>query len=160
MQGGTMNHFGCRIAASILASLATASSAQSAPFCDRLDQAMVETGSDDAEAENVQNILMGFGLAPPACSFSLDLSGSKSANCNWAFSYRSDEAKNEFLDMLVVLSSCADPAFVIEADQLVNHPDFYDLRLLRIDDGDVGLSIKDKVSLQQTYVFLRLTPAQ
>ncbi len=146
------------LAGFLLASIATDLSAQSAPFCDRLDQAMMAMGNDDARGEMVQDLLLGFGPSTAACSVSVDLSGAKSTNCNWAFSYRSDEAKNVFLNMLSVLSDCADPAFGIAADQQVNHPDFYDLRILRVDNGEVGLSLKDKVALQQTYVFLRLTP--
>ena len=86
-----------------------------------------------------------------------DLSGSKSSNCNWVFSYRSDEAMTEFKGMLAALSACAVPASAIESDQPVNHPDFFDLRRLRVSNGDVGLSLKDKAELQKTYVFLTLT---
>jgi hypothetical protein len=145
---------------SIFASIATNQSAQSAPFCGRLDQGMAVTESNDARAEIVGNLLLGFGPSRAACAFSVDLSGSKSANCNWAFPYRSDEAKSEFFRMLSVLSTCSDPVFGIETDQNVNHPDTYDLRLLHVNGGEVGLSLKDKVTLQQTYVFLRLTPTQ
>ncbi len=148
------------LAGFFLASIATDLSAQGGPFCDRLDQAMAITRSDDAKAETVTDLLLGFGPSVPNCAFSIDLSGAKSANCHWAFSYRSDDSAMQFTEMLAELSACADPSFDIESDQHVNHPDFYDLRLLRITDGDVGLSLKDKVALEQTYVFIRLTPTQ
>jgi hypothetical protein len=147
--------FLCCLAGSIPA---TAQSVQDASFCDRLDQAMAATSSDDPQSAVVTDALKGFGPSSASCAFSLDLSGQESANCNWAFSYRSEEAQNQFQDMLATLSACADPAFGIESDQPVNHPDFYDLRMLHIVGGNVGLSLKDKVALQQTYVFLRLTP--
>jgi hypothetical protein len=133
-------------------------SAQTELFCDRLGQALATTKGAARTAENVAKMLSGFGPSPAACAFSLDLSGSTSANCHWAFSYRSDAATSGFDAMLATLTACADPAFAVETDQPVNHPDFYDLRLLRIAGGEVGLSIKDKVGLNQTYIFLRLTP--
>lgn len=154
-----MKTFVSLVTLTAIAALATTLPAQAAPLCDSLGQAMVATKADDAHAETVTKLLAGFGPAPAACSFSLDLSGSKSANCNWAFPYRTVRAQSEFNTMLAALTACADPAFAIETDQPVNHPDFYDLRLLRIADGEVGLSIKDKVGLNQTYLFLRLTPA-
>lgn len=153
-----MQSFRYIVTAPFLAALA-ALPAQAAPFCDSLGQAMTATKAADAQADNVMHILTDFGPAPAACSFSLDLSGSKSANCNWAFPYRTDEATTEFNTMLKALTACADPAFAIETDQPVNHPDFFDLRILQVANGEVGLSIKDKVGLNQTYVFLRLTPA-
>ena len=35
------------------------------------------------------------------------------------------------------------------------HPDFYDLRVLPIDGGEVGLSLKDKAERQSTFLFFR-----
>lgn len=142
----------------LLAGFATSLSAENTALCDRLDQAMAVAKGEDVQAETVTDALMTLGPSPAACGFSLDLSGAKSANCNWAFAYRSDDAKSEFDALLAGLSACADPAFAIETDQPVNHPDFYDLRVFRIAGGEVGLSLKDKVSLDQTFMFLRLTP--
>ena len=144
----------------ILASFPTAPFAQTAPLCDRLDQAMAATAGANVQAETVRDILTDLGTSQASCSFSLDTLGMKSANCNWAFSYRSAEATGAFQGMLAELSVCADMASGIETDQSVNHPDFYDLRLMRIAGGEMGLSIKDKAAIQQTYVFLRLTPAE
>lgn len=121
---------------------------------------MAATTGANVQAETVRDILTDLGQSPATCSFSLDTHGAKSANCNWAFSYRSAEANGAFKDMLAELSACADMASGIETDQSVNHPDFYDLRLMRITGGEMGLSIKDKAAIQQTLVFLRLTPAK
>ena len=121
---------------------------------------MAATTGVEVQAETIRGFLTGLGTSPATCSFSLDTHGAKSANCNWAFSYRSAEATGAFQDMLAELSVCADMASGIETDQPVNHPDFYDLRLMRIAGGEMGLSIKDKAALLQTLVFLRLTPAK
>lgn len=153
-----MKNFACWFGASVLASLGTGLSAEETAFCDRLDQAMAATANQDAQADMVKTVLDGFGASPANCGFSLDLSGSRSANCHWAFSFRSDEVNREFTELLARLTACADPAFGIQADRPVNHPDFFDLRILRVSGGDVGLSLKDKSGLQQTYIFLRLTP--
>lgn len=153
-----MNHLGCWLAASALAGLGAGLSAQEAAFCDQLEQATAATSSQNVSAELVKTMLDGFGGSPATCGFSMDLSGSRSANCHWAFSFRSDEANRTFADILAKLSACADPATGIQTDRPVNHPDFFDLRMLRVRGGEVGLSLKDKTALQQTYVFLRLTP--
>lgn len=153
-----MTPFRSLIAAAFLMMPSTPLSAQTEPVCDWLDQAMAATKGADRLSGNIAKMLSGLGPAPASCAFSLDLSGSTSANCNWAFPYRSDAATDSFDAMLVALIPCADPALAIVTDQPVNHPDFYDLRLLRIVGGEVGLSVKDKINLDQTYVFLRLTP--
>ena len=90
------------------------------------------------------------------CSRSLSQTGAHAINCAWPFSYRSAEAQAAFGDILSELSKCLGTNASESQDLGVNHPDFYDLREFRFDRGEVGVSIKDKGALQQTYVFLRV----
>lgn len=99
------------------------------------------------------------GGAVGACTTSLDLSGARALNCAWAFAFRDGTAQAAFERALTALQACPKAGAGAARDQGVNHPDFYDLRLFQSAAGEVGLSLKDKGALQQTYVFLRIAPA-
>ncbi|WP_298291913.1 hypothetical protein [uncultured Litoreibacter sp.] len=103
-------------------------------------------------------------LPPPfnhdaKCTTSLALSGETSTHCAWPFDYRAPEATQAFEAVMKAVPSCLLTVLEVEYDQDVNHPDFYDLRIFNAPQGQVGVSLKDKGGLQQTYVFLRVTPA-
>lgn len=143
--------------AAILASFGSGLAAQEASFCAQLDLALAAV-DPDAQAAIVETMFHGNGAKPANCGVSLDLSGSRSTNCHWAFAFRSEAVELAFDKMLAQLSACADPAFGVQKDLPVNHPDFFDLRVMRMTGGEVGLSLKDKTALQQSFIFLRLTP--
>ncbi|MFK7869266.1 MAG: hypothetical protein AB8B58_08505 [Roseobacter sp.] len=96
------------------------------------------------------------GTAP--CKTSLMLSGGTQAHCSWAFAYRAAVAQETFQQVLADVTACAGDHAEITADQDVNHPDFYDLQTFRVNDFEVGVSLKDKAALGETYVFLRVSP--
>ncbi len=73
----------------------------------------------------------------------------------WQFDYRAAEAEVAFNALLDQMRRCAPEAGT--EDQGVNHPDFYDLRLFRVEGREVGVSLKDKGALQQTLVFLTVS---
>jgi len=54
------------------------------------------------------------------------------------------------------LAACLGPDAKETTDQIVNHPDAYDLREFELDGSTYAVSLKDKGALQQTYVFLRV----
>lgn len=91
------------------------------------------------------------------CTRSLMLSGGSQVHCGWAFPYRASAATGAFQQLLEKVKACADGAQAT-ADPDVNHPDFYELRTYRLSDHDVGVSLKDKAALGETYVFLRVAP--
>ncbi|MFT5064637.1 MAG: hypothetical protein ACJAXK_000744 [Yoonia sp.] len=128
----------------------TTSLAQAQTFCDIFD-ALVDEAVPTVALPFLPNTVA-------ACTRSLDLSGASSVNCAWPHAYRSAQATAVFDGLLTAVTACADQGIAPVNDQAVNHPDFYDLRLFVVDSFDVGLSIKDKGGLQQTYVFLRVTP--
>ena len=90
------------------------------------------------------------------CTTSLDLSGARALNCRWPFDYRAKAATETFFVLLDATTQCLNTDGV--TDQGVNHPDSYDLRTFNTDSAQVSISIKDKGALQQTFIFLRVTP--
>jgi len=92
------------------------------------------------------------------CSTALALSGATSTHCAWPFAYRAPEAAAAFEALVAAVPGCLDTSAGGEHDQDVNHPDFYDLRIFRTAKGEVGVSLKDKGGLKETYVFLRVSP--
>jgi hypothetical protein len=85
------------------------------------------------------------------------LSGQRGVFCAWQFTYRAGAATAAFQALLDETAKCLGPAAGPIRDQAVNHPDFYDLRRFLVLDAEIGISIKDKAALQQTYVFLRIS---
>jgi len=55
------------------------------------------------------------------------------------------------------LTACR-PGAAQGGDQPVNHPDSYDLRQWRADQGVYAVSVKDKGASNRTLVFLRFEP--
>lgn len=93
---------------------------------------------------------------PAECRQSRGLSGERHIHCNWGFAYRSTAATSAFETLTSDLSACLGPDAVETADQIVNHPDAYDLRQFVLDGRAFAVSIKDKGALQQTLVFVRV----
>ena len=90
------------------------------------------------------------------CRTSIQLGGRQQTQCGWPFAYRSDAASEAFERLNDAVSDCLGPETVATRDQSVNHPDFYDLRLYQVGEREIGVSLKDKAGLQETYVFLRV----
>ena len=80
--------------------------------------------------------------------------GHAGRSCYWQFDFRADRATAFAATLWKDLTSCH--AGVADGvDQLVNHPDSYDLRTWVTGDGDFYVSVKDKGQLGKTLVFLR-----
>lgn len=127
-------------------SICLGSQAVADPFCDAI------LGLDGQGAASV--LTLPSGGAETQCTRSLALGGGSQLHCGWAFDYRDAAAIDAFTQGLASLEGC----FVqTTPDQDVNHPDFYDLRLFEADGQEIGMSLKDKAALGQTYVFLRVT---
>ncbi len=104
---------------------------------------------------SVTEIALPSGAAG-TCSVSQDLMGARALNCRWPFGYRARAATDTFAELLDATARCLDTDGV--TDQGVNHPDSYDLRTFKTDTAHIGVSIKDKGALQQTFIFLRVAP--
>ena len=122
-------------------------------WCAFIDHALVAAAA--GETASLEEIAVDGLGQPNSCSSSLGLSGIQSAHCIWAFTYRAEAATVAFEEALARITECAPSAVSPEQDQAVNHPDFYDLRVLPIDGGEVGLSLKDKAERQSTFLFFR-----
>lgn len=134
----------------IVASFALTAPALAEPFCADLEALANDEGTDT------------FSLPPPlapylaTCSRSLALSGAENLHCHWSFPYRDAEATETFTALLANVTLCLGPKATVSTDDRVNHPDAYDLRLLRLGGQEFGVSLKDKGALQQTLIFLRV----
>lgn len=91
------------------------------------------------------------------CTRSLMLGGGMQLHCGWAFAYRAAEATQAFDRVVAAVGQCLGNDAAVTADLNVNHPDFYDLQTFQLGDQEIGVSLKDKATLSETYVFLRVT---
>ncbi|MEO9517802.1 MAG: hypothetical protein ABJH45_09595 [Paracoccaceae bacterium] len=91
------------------------------------------------------------------CTQSLMLAGGSQLHCGWPFAYRAPEASQAFEELVTAVSACLGKDAAVTADLDVNHPDFYDLQTFQLGDQEIGVSLKDKAALSETYVFLRVT---
>jgi len=121
-------------------------------FCAQLDTLMAATLNPSA----VVTFDLGETLDQPAnCTHSRGLKGVSSLHCAQEFAYRSTDAKTAFGNLLEKVSLCT--IAISRDDQLVSHPDSYDLRQFQLGSGTVSVSLKDKASLAETYLFLRVS---
>ena len=122
--------------------------AQSADLCERVAGWMA---GDAAQAE----MILPTAATPPICGTSLALSGATSVHCAWGYPYRADAARAAFDDLAAQLNLCFEEGETVSKDQIVNHPDSYDLLEFEGEKGRLGLSLKDKGARQETFIFLR-----
>ena len=91
------------------------------------------------------------------CTQSLMLGGGKQLHCGWAFAYRAPDAAQAFDRVVSAVTQCLGSDAAVTADLDVNHPDFYDLQTFQLGGQEIDVSLKDKATLSETYVFLRIT---
>ena len=77
-------------------------------------------------------------------------------HCSWEFPYRAKDAFDTFDEFVREMSECIGQHATVHADQSVNHPDYYSLRRYEMEQAEVSVSVKDKVSLGRTFVFIRV----
>lgn len=98
------------------------------------------------------------GGGPKAdCKTSLMLSGGSQVHCGFGFTYRAPAATTAFEGLVNAVTDCLGDAAHVTADLDVNHPDFYDLQTFQLKGQEIGVSLKDKSALSQTYVFVRVS---
>lgn len=114
-------------------------------------------GIQSVPAQNapVQMTLPDTGITTD-CTRSLMLSGGVQLHCGWAFSYRAPAASEAFAQLVATVQSCLGDDAAVTVDLDVNHPDYYDLQTFQLGGREVGVSLKYKGALSQTYVFLRI----
>ena len=112
-------------------------------FCNALDQLP-------------QTQTLAIPMAPEViCAKGQALGGASFTHCGWPFEFRSAEATAAFAALHSTLLACTGVIARSFEDQLVNHPDSYDLRFFDRGNTEIAISIKDKGALQKTYIFLR-----
>ena len=91
------------------------------------------------------------------CSTYQTATGAKGVSCYWTSAFR-DKKGLLFADELWATLSTCRAGERLGPDQIVNHPDSYDLREWRTLSGTYAISVKDKGALNRTLVFLRFAP--
>lgn len=97
------------------------------------------------------------GPSGAVCSTYLATNGATATSCSWNFDYRSSQSRAFAQELWQMISGCA-TGQERPADIQVNHPDSYDLRIWQADRATLAVSVKDKASLNRTYVFVRSEP--
>lgn len=93
--------------------------------------------------------------AEVTCAKGQALGGASFTHCGWPFEFRAPEATAAFEALQSALMACPNTQVRSFDDQLVNHPDSYDLKFYDRGRTEIAISIKDKGALQKTYIFLR-----
>ena len=89
------------------------------------------------------------------CRVALQLGGNF-YYCAWKHPFRAASAARSFERINEELQQCIGDRATIHGDQGVNYPDFYDARHYILDGASVTVSLKDKIELQSTFVFVRV----
>ncbi len=89
------------------------------------------------------------------CGNAMGMDGAYSQYCYWAFEYRSEYAYIGFDLLREKLSQCRLGQSNLR-DKSVNHPDTFTLEKFAFDTRDIVLSYKDKVTLEQSLIFVHL----
>lgn len=112
-------------------------------FCNQLDQ-MVSSGVPPSlQQSNLKS-----------CGPTKEVDAGVSYFCYWQFEFRSEQAKQHYLELSNMIGECAKKLTIHNSTQ-VNHPDSYDQLLYENKQNDFSLSLKDKGGLDKTLVFLR-----
>lgn len=111
----------------------------------------ISYASDVAACDWVETLAHQTGSDLPAGAVCSD---PPDAVCHWSFDYRSAAAEDAFDTIQDRLSACLGSTPVSDAP--VNHPDSYRLVQYEKEDALISLSLKDKASRQQSFVFLRV----
>ncbi|MEM7669147.1 MAG: hypothetical protein AAF317_08340 [Pseudomonadota bacterium] len=105
---------------------------------------------------------------PDASNAQLDLSGATSCGsarerggtavyCYWEHPFRAETSQRQVDELDTGLRGCLGLPADGLADQSVNHPDTYDLRIYDREGIQISLSRKDKGALNRSLVFLRIS---
>ena len=143
-----------------LAFASNATLAAASDLCSTVEALTAEAGANFADRPITGNFNPGLPNGAQ-CAVLLQLGGVRALNCQWGFSFRNPDAWKSFERLSGQIRECSGVAVLIDQDQLVNHPDTYDLRKFDWNGAIIDVSLKDKGALQQTFVFLRVgTDAQ
>jgi len=85
-------------------------------------------------------------------------SNKRSYYCVWKFLYRDASAYRKFAELDREVNDCFGHWAISSRDQSVNHPDFYDSRMYKMDQAKVTVSVKDKSALGTTFVYVWVAP--
>jgi hypothetical protein len=76
--------------------------------------------------------------------------------CAWEFPHRAEQAYDAYEELVRELDECIGQDATLHEDQSVNHPDYYASRRYEMGQAEVSVSVKDKVELGSTFVFVKI----
>lgn len=120
-----------------IAFLLCANASLASPFCDAIENQSPIEGAT-------------------SCREVAEVGGNSSYQCWWAFDFRAQDAATFFQNGSDEIATCLAGA-QITLDQPVNHPDSYILHEFTAEGRNAAISYKDKATLQQSFVFLRIS---
>lgn len=120
-------------------------------FCDQLQSLAAAATTDFTGVDESDPGFEGV----ETCSLSLASGGIRRLTCRWAFDYRAEAARTKLSALDEDVRACL-PGLAVSDDVGVNHPDTFEQRGYTGDGITVSLSLKDKIALGATYVFIGL----
>ena len=146
---------------SALTVIASLSAAHARDLCADIDDLIEQSGSQFVDVaaqanEDTGDLEATRVLADATYCRVTASSQNRTYYCAWAYPYRAEIATEAFDQLARDIVACFDSRATVLKDQGVNHPDSYDVHRFQTAQADVSVSIKDKVALDATYVFIRV----
>lgn len=98
-------------------------------------------------------------LGATTCGTALAPKGMNEVHCRWDFPYRSEPATDVWNRLAERVMGCLG-ARPVAPEPGVNHPDSFAQQRFEAEGINLSLSLKDKVALRQSLVFLRASARQ
>ena len=141
--------------------IAAADTVSTSEFCINMNVLTLQAGSNFFRNAPETTALVTPRPLPDAekCMMAQSLSGGNAYHCSWKFPYRDVAANVTFNTFNQMMRDCFSDGVEAIEDLGVNHPDSYHQRQFFVDQAVVRVSIKDKGTLQETYVFISVQGA-
>jgi len=140
--------------ASIIVLFACPTNAYSGSFCSTLGKLTEHPPAYDQVVSSTE-IFSKNDLDPHPASCELSSSSQYVLTCTWQFPYHSPVATDNFRKLQNIIKACVNGSANFTRDQNVNHPDYYEAYYIDFRDHILSVTIKDKIGLQNTFIFLR-----
>ncbi|WP_187430332.1 hypothetical protein ROLI_027350 [Roseobacter fucihabitans] len=130
--------------------------ASASEFCENMKVLTAKARSNFETKSTQPAEFMVLKTLPDAkkCTLGRALSGGNTYHCAWNYPFRDDAANMAFEAFNLMMRECFKNRSEKIEDTGVNHPDTYYQIHHILDEVVVSVSLKDKSSLQETYLFV------
>lgn len=122
-----------------------------------LSLALPSTALSDTPCASIASGDASLGDASATCRTSVLQGGAVQNTCYWSYGYRDAAALDHVKQIDQQIQACLGADTLLPPDDLVNHPDSFDLHQYEADGQRVAVSLKDKAGLSQSLVFFSLS---